>query len=469
MLIAWPASPTRKCPSGPSDDASLPATSWRSLRSWTVRPSRAPRARSCGGRACIPPISWSGAAPATPARWRHLARRVDASRPIRWPVRSSGCAGAPSGWRPSWTGPGSSSPPREISPRSWRGCWPRAPRTRPSSDRADHRRAGPGGRGRGRMPGGRPPACHPLPPPPAQPASAPTGALRAQAAAARPESWRAPAGPGRAPQRAVLRPGPGRGLRHPARRGRLPRLDLHDVPAAARPGGGGERRRQATHPATVKPELVADAPNRVWSWDITKLLGPAKWTYFYLYTILDIFSRYAVGWMVAHHESAALAERLIAETLAKQGIGRDQLAIHADRGTSMASKLVAQLLADLGVTKSHSRPHVSNDNPYSEAQFKTLKYRPAFPDHFGSIQDARVFCQDFFAWYNVEHHHSGIGLLTPADVHYGRAEQVQAARAEVLTAAYAAHPERFVRKLPQPPRLPTTAWINKPDTEQAAQ
>ena len=234
-------------------------------------------------------------------------------------------------------------------------------------------------------------------------------------------------------------------------------------------GEVGERRRQATHPATVKPELVADAPNRVWSWDITKLAGPARWTYYYPYTILDIFSRYAVGWMVAHHESAALAERLIAETLAKQGIGRDQLAIHADRGSSMASKLVAQLLADLGVTKSHSRPHVSNDNPYSEAQFKTLKYRPAFPDHFGSIQDARVFCQDFFAWYNLEHHHSGIGLLTPADVHYGRAEQVQAARAEVLTAAYAAHPERFVRKLPQPPRLPTTAWINKPDTEQTAQ
>jgi putative transposase len=161
--------------------------------------------------------------------------------------------------------------------------------------------------------------------------------------------------------------------------------------------------------------------------------------------------------MVAHHESAALAERLIAETLAKQGIGRDQLAIHADRGTSMASKLVAQLLADLGVTKSHSRPQVSNDNPYSEAQFKTLKYRPAFPDH------------GFFAWYNLEHHHSGIGLLTPTDVHYGRAEQVQAARGEVLTAAYAAHPERFVGKLPEPPRLPTTAWINKPDTEEAAQ
>ena len=195
----------------------------------------------------------------------------------------------------------------------------------------------------------------------------------------------------------------------------------------------------------------------------------AKWTSFYRSTILDSFSRDAVGWMVAHHQSAALAERLIAETLAKQGIGRDQLAIHADRGTSMAAKLVAQLLADLGVTKRHSRPHVSNDNPYSEAQCKTLKYRPAFPDHFGSIQDARVFCQGFFAWYNLEHHHSGIGLLVPADVHYGRAEQVQAARAEVLTAAYAAHPERFVRKLPQPPRLPTTAWINKPDTEQAAQ
>ena len=234
-------------------------------------------------------------------------------------------------------------------------------------------------------------------------------------------------------------------------------------------GEVAERRRQATHPPTVKPELVADAPNRVWSWDLTKLLGPAKWTYYYLYTILDIYSRYAVGWMVAERESAALAERLLDQTITKQHITRDQLAIHADRGPSMASKQVAQLLADLGVTKSHSRPHISNDNPYSESQFKTLKYRPQFPDRFGSIQDARAFCQQFFGWYNFAHHHSGIGLLVPADVHYGRAEQVQAARAEILTAAYAAHPERFVRKPPQPPALPTVAWINQPETQEVAQ
>jgi putative transposase len=177
--------------------------------------------------------------------------------------------------------------------------------------------------------------------------------------------------------------------------------------------------------------------------------------------------------MVAEQESAALAERLLDQTIAKQHISRDQLAIHADRGSSMASKQVAQLLADLGVTKSHSRPHVSNDNPYSESQFKTLKYRPTFPDRFGSIQDARAFCQQFFGWYNFAHHHSGIGLLVPADVHadvhHGRAEQVRAARAEVLTGAYAAHPERFVRKPPEPPRLPTTAWINQPETQEAAQ
>jgi putative transposase len=234
-------------------------------------------------------------------------------------------------------------------------------------------------------------------------------------------------------------------------------------------GEVAERRRQATHPAHVKPELVADAPNRVWSWDITKLLGPAKWTYYYLYTILDIYSRYAVGWMVAERESAALAERLLAETITKQHVTRDQLAIHADRGSSMASKQVAQLLADLGVTKSHSRPHVSNDNPYSESQFKTLKYRPTFPARFGSIQDARAFCQHFFGWYNFQHHHTGIGLLVPADVHYDRAEQVQARRAEVLTDVYAAHPERFVRKPPEPPVLPTVAWINKPSTQEAAQ
>jgi len=229
-------------------------------------------------------------------------------------------------------------------------------------------------------------------------------------------------------------------------------------------GEVAERRRQATHPAHVKPELVADAPNRVWSWDITKLLGPVKWTCYYLYTILDIYSRYAVGWMVAARESAALAERLLAATTAKQHISRDQLAIHADRGSSMASKQVAHLLADLGVTKSHSRPHTSNDNPYSESQFKTMKYRPEFPDRFGSVQDARAFCQQFFGWYNFAHHHSGIGLLVPADVHHGRAGQVRAARAEVLTGAYAAHPERFVRKPPQPPALPTSAWINQPNT-----
>jgi putative transposase len=173
--------------------------------------------------------------------------------------------------------------------------------------------------------------------------------------------------------------------------------------------------------------------------------------------------------MVAERESAALAERLLADTTAKQQIDPDQLAIHADRGSSMVSKQVAQLLADLGVTKSHSRPHTSNDNPYSESQFKTLKYRPEFPDRFGSIQDARVFCRGFFSWYNAAHHHSGIGLLVPADVHYGRAGQVRAARAQVLTAAYAAHPERFARKPPEPPVLPTVAWINQPETQEAAQ
>src|SRR6185312_10944983 len=214
-------------------------------------------------------------------------------------------------------------------------------------------------------------------------------------------------------------------------------------------GETGERRRQATHPATVKPELVATQPNQVWSWDITKLRGPAKWTYYYLYVILDIFSRYVVGWMVASRESAALAEVLIRQTCAKQGIGRDQLTIHADRGSSMTSKPVAFLLADLGVTQSHSRPHVSDDNPYSEAQFKTLKYRPDFPGRFGSIEAARLFCRAFFAWYNDEHHHSGLGLHTPADVHYGTAEQTRRKRAGVLDSAYAAHPERFVRTPPR--------------------
>ncbi len=224
-----------------------------------------------------------------------------------------------------------------------------------------------------------------------------------------------------------------------------------------------ERRRQATHPATVKPELIATAPNQVWSWDITKLRGPAKWTYYYLYVILDIYSRYVTGWMLATRESAALAEELIAQTCAKQGIGRDQLTIHADRGSSMTSKPVAFLLADLGITQSHSRPRTSNDNPFSESQFKTMKYRPDFPGQFASIQAARAHCQIFFPWYNTEHRHSGLGLHTPADVHHGTAPQIRAQRGVVLTTAYHAHPERFVRKPPEPPKLPTTSWINPPE------
>lgn len=223
-----------------------------------------------------------------------------------------------------------------------------------------------------------------------------------------------------------------------------------------------ERRRQATHPATVKPELLASRPNQVWSWDITKLLGPAKWSYYHLYVVLDIYSRYVVGWLLAERESALLAEQLLAETIGKHGIPPEQLTLHADRGTSMASKPVALLLADLGVAKSHSRPHCSNDNPYSEAQFKTLKYRPDFPDRFASLEDARAFCRTFFAWYNQAHRHSGIGYLTPADVHHGRAERAQRQRAQVLRAAYAAHPERFVRQVPVPPALPAPAGINPP-------
>jgi len=223
-----------------------------------------------------------------------------------------------------------------------------------------------------------------------------------------------------------------------------------------------ERRAQLRHPAYAKPELLASAPNELWSWDITKLKGPAKWTWFHLYVILDVFSRYVAGWMVASRESAALAERLIADSVAKQGIAPGRLTIHADRGSSMASKPVALLLADLGITKSHSRPHTSNDNPYSEAHFKTLKYRPGFPARFGSLEDARAFCREFFAWYNTEHRHAGIGLMAPAIVHAGRAPDVQAARAAVLARAYAAHPERFVRRPPTPPELPTAVWINPP-------
>jgi len=229
-----------------------------------------------------------------------------------------------------------------------------------------------------------------------------------------------------------------------------------------------ERRAQLRHPAYAAPELLATAPNELWSWDITKLRGPATWTWFYLYVILDVFSRYVPGWMVATRESAVLAQRLIADTVDKQGIAPGELTIHAERGSSMASKPVALLLADLGIVKSHSRPHVSNDNPYSEAQFKTLKYRPGFPARFGSIEDARSFCQGFFPWYNTEHRHSGIALYAPADVHYGRTPALELARAGVLAGAYAAHPERFVRRPPTPPALPGAVWINPPATKEVS-
>ena len=225
------------------------------------------------------------------------------------------------------------------------------------------------------------------------------------------------------------------------------------------------RRNHVPRPVYEKPELLATRPKAVWSWDITRLKGPAKWTYFHLYVILDIFSRLVVGWMAAHREQNALARRLIAETCAKQGIIPGQLIIHADRGASMRSKGVAQLLADMGVTKTHSRPHVSNDNPYSEAQFKTLKYRPGFPDRFGSIQDARAFCQDFFSWYNTEHRHSGIGLMTPEQVHYGMAEKIVDRRRDVLRMAFEKNPNRFKSKIPKPPALPKAVWINKPSSE----
>jgi putative transposase len=223
-----------------------------------------------------------------------------------------------------------------------------------------------------------------------------------------------------------------------------------------------ERRNQLRHPAYAKPELLATGPHQVWSWDITKLLGPVKWTYYYLYVILDIFSRYVVGWMVAERDSATLAERLIAATCEKQEIRPGQLTVHADRGTAMTAKSVALLLADLGVTRTHSRPQVSDDNPYSEAQFKTLKYHPTFPERFGSVQDARAFCQGFFPWYNTQHRHDALGLLTPEAVHYGRAETILEQRRVVLAAAYAAHPERFVRKPPEPTAPPPAAWINRP-------
>jgi putative transposase len=227
-------------------------------------------------------------------------------------------------------------------------------------------------------------------------------------------------------------------------------------------GENRDRRRQRTHPARTKPQLLASAPNEVWSWDLTKLPGPARHEFYELYAVIDIFSRYVPGWLVAPAESAELAEAFIAETIARNGAAPRSL--HADRGSSMTSKPVAQLLVDLGVARSHSRPHVSNDNPYSEANFKTLKYFPEFPERFGSIQDARAFCEAFFTYYNHEHRHGALGLHTPASVHFGTATEIRASRAVVLDAAYAANPNRFA-KPPVPPKLPTAAWINEPAPE----
>jgi putative transposase len=228
-----------------------------------------------------------------------------------------------------------------------------------------------------------------------------------------------------------------------------------------------ERRAQARRPPMVKPELVSSAPCEVWSWDITKLAGPYKWTWYSLYSILDVYSRYIVGWLVASKESAALAERLIADALLRHDVEPDRLTLHADRGSSMTSRTVSQLLADLGVLQSHSRPHQSNDNPYSEAQFKTLKYSPSFPKRFASLEAARSFCAGFFDYYNNEHRHSGIGLHTPADVHFGQAEAIREKRQAVLDGAYASMPGRF-RKPPEAPRIPEVFWINRPEEEPLA-
>lgn len=230
----------------------------------------------------------------------------------------------------------------------------------------------------------------------------------------------------------------------------------------AKQGEVKERRRHVKRTHYEKPELLATAPNQVWSWDITKLKGPAKWTYYHLYVILDIYSRYVVGWMIAHREQAELAKRLIKDTCIKQQIQAEQLTIHADRGSSMKSKAVAFLLADLGVTKTHNRPYVSNDNPFSESQFKTLKYCPEFPERFGSIEDARSFCRNFFSWYNGEHKHSGIGLLTPEQVHYGMDTEILQQRSHVLEMAYKEHPNRFKGKIPKPLPVPQSVWINPP-------
>ena len=228
-----------------------------------------------------------------------------------------------------------------------------------------------------------------------------------------------------------------------------------------------ERRRQATHPPRVRPELVARRPLVVWSWDITKLKGPRRGEYYDLYVVLDIFSRYVVAWCVAPSESGELAKELIADAVARHRVPPGQLTVHADRGSSMTSNPVVDLLTFLGIGRSHSRPHVSNDNPFSESQFKTLKYCPAFPERFGCIEDARTFCETFFTYYNHEHRHSGIGYHTPASVHYGTATEVRAQRQVTLDAAYAANPARFRHRRPAAPKLPTVAWINEPSEDLA--
>jgi putative transposase len=226
-------------------------------------------------------------------------------------------------------------------------------------------------------------------------------------------------------------------------------------------GQAGERRAQATHPARKKPELMAEGPNQVWSWDITKLKGPARGIYYQLYVVIDIFSRMVIHWEVWPTETGELAREFILHAIeANNGVVPG--AVHADRGTSMTSNTVSGLYALLGIDQSHSRPHVSNDNPYSEANFKTLKYCPAFPGEFGSIEDAKVFCAAFFHYYNCEHRHSGIAMHTPASVHDGTATQIQARREETLREAFLTHPERFHGRRPLPPQLPTRAWINQP-------
>jgi putative transposase len=224
-----------------------------------------------------------------------------------------------------------------------------------------------------------------------------------------------------------------------------------------------ERRAQRRQPRYAAPQLLATHPNQLWSWDITKLLGPAKWVYYYLYVLLDVFSRFVVGWLVAERESAELARRLLAESAARQGIEPGQLTVHSDRGSAMKSDPVAYLLATLGITKTHSRPHVANDNPFSEAHFKTVKYHPLFPSHFGSLEDALAFCRHFFPWYNHEHRHSALAWLTPAAVHAGEGAEILRRRHQVLAAAYHEHPERFVRGAPRLQTLPPAVWINPPE------